>query len=636
MKKCDFYQTEVEYLGFDVGAYGVKPSLSKVKVVADWPTPTSVKDVRSFLGLASFYRKFIRRFSEIAAPLTDLTKKGRAEVWSPEVWTDKEESAFRQLKTAMVTAPVLQLPDFDREFTVTTDASEVSVGAILQQDFGQGLQPICYDSRKLNPAECRYSAYERELLGIVWAVGKWRHYLAGAHFTIQTDHDSLKNLPNQPTVNRRVWKWVPVLQGYDCDIVHIARKANPADYLSRRSIQELRSMVDVRATEESMVQRLRLGEGKSTDEDIQKKLDQVFQHGQPESSSEQNKGQANSLHSFNSFRSSIFATRSSIQLDSDLKREIKIGLNNDTRWAEILEQLQSAQGHRQQQGTREYRLARQLLEVRDCTGKDRKWRLVIPDVPSIKQKIMQEVHSVPYASHLGYQKTLKKLQQHFYWPDHTLEIRDFVLSCEICQQEKSVHRLPAGLLEPLTLPEQKWADVSLDFIMGLPKSAEGYDGILTVVDRATKMVHLVAVNQTITATETALVFWNAVGKLHGIPRSVVSDRDPRFVSRFWQELWRLLGTKLRMSSAHHLQTDGQTEAANRVVEMVLRCTLHSSNEPSHWARDLSLVEFVINSSPSLSTGYSPFYLNYGYYPTTPMDLIQDSESTAVEGVNNSV
>ena len=130
LKKCDFFQTEIEYLGFDVGAYGVKPSLSKVQVVAEWPTP-SIKDVRSFLELASFYRKFIPLFSEIAASLTDLTKKGRAEVWSPEVWGAKEEEAFRMLKTAMITAPVLQLPGFDQEFTVTTDASEVSVGAIL-------------------------------------------------------------------------------------------------------------------------------------------------------------------------------------------------------------------------------------------------------------------------------------------------------------------------------------------------------------------------------------------------------------------------------------------------------------------------------------------------------------------------
>ena len=241
LPKCEFFRTEVEYLGFDVGADGIKPSLSKIEAILNWPTPESVTDIRSFLGLANFYRKFIRWFSEIAAPLTDLTKKDRK--WK---WSDTEEQAFNRLKTAIVTAPVLQLPDFDREFTVTTDASEVSVGGILQQDFGDGLQPICYESRKMNPAETRYSAYERELLGIVWAVGKWRHYLACNHFTIKTDHDSLKNLPNQPSVNRRVWKWVQILQGYDCDIVHIPGKSNPADFLSRRSIKDARSMVDVR------------------------------------------------------------------------------------------------------------------------------------------------------------------------------------------------------------------------------------------------------------------------------------------------------------------------------------------------------------------------------------------------------
>ena len=206
LAKCDFFRTEVEYLGFDVGEYGIKPSLSKIRAIAEWPTPECVRDVRSFVGLANFYRKFIRWFSEIASPLTDLTKKDRKFEWGP-----KEEEAFERLKTALVSAPVLQLPDFDREFTVTTDASEVSVGGILQQNFGQGLQPVAYESRKLNPTECRYSAYEREMLGIVWAVGKWRHYLAGQHFVIQTDHDSLKNLPNQPSVNRRVWKWIQVL-----------------------------------------------------------------------------------------------------------------------------------------------------------------------------------------------------------------------------------------------------------------------------------------------------------------------------------------------------------------------------------------------------------------------------------------
>ena len=104
---------------------------------------------------------------------------------------------------------------------MTTDASLVSVGAILEQDFGMGMQPVAYESRKLNPAETRYSAYERELLGIVWAIGKWRHYLEGRHFVVQTDHSSLKYLPNQPSVNRRIWKWMSVLQGYDIEIKHI-------------------------------------------------------------------------------------------------------------------------------------------------------------------------------------------------------------------------------------------------------------------------------------------------------------------------------------------------------------------------------------------------------------------------------
>ena len=416
----------------------------------------------------------------------------------------------------------------------------------------------------------------------------------------------LKNLPNQPAVNRRVWKWVQVLQGYDCDIVHIAGKANPADFLSRRSIQDLRSMVDVRATEESMVQRLRLGEGQSTDEAIQNKLNEIFeQKGHPDSSDGQDKqnSQVNSFNSLISFsRAVLSSTRSTVMLESEVKREIRSAYQTDTRWSDLVQQLQADPSQKRHQGTKQYRLKHQLLEVRESAGTDRKWRIVIPDVPSIKKQILQEIHAVPYAGHLGYRRTLQKLQENFYWPDHTIEVRDFVLGCEVCQQEKSVHRLPAGLLEPLTLPEQKWADVSMGFILGLPKIDSGFDGILTVVDRATKMVHLVPVQQTITASEIALIYWQQVGKLHGIPRSIVSDRDPQFVSKFWQEIWRLLGTKLRMSSAHHPQTDGQTEAANRVVEMALWCTLHSSGDSTQWARDLPMIEFVINNSPSQSMG----------------------------------
>ena len=314
-------------------------------------------------------------------------------------------------------------------------------------------------------------------------------------------------------------------------------------------------MVNVRATEESMVQRLRLGEGQPTDEAIQKKLNEIFeQREQLDSSGGQDKqnSQANSLNSLTSCsRAVLSSTRFTVMLESEVKREIRIAYQTDIRWSDLVQHLQADPSQKTHQGTKQYRLEHQLLEVRESTGTDKKWRIVIPDVPSIKKQILQEIHTVPCAGHLRYQRTLKKLQENLYWPDHTIEVRDFVLGWEVCQQEKSVHRLPAGLLEPLTLPEQKWADVRMDFIMGLPKTDNGFDGILTIVDRATKMVHLVPVQQTITAAETALIYWQQIGKLHGIPRSIISDRDPRFASKFWQEIWRLLGTKLRMSSAHH-------------------------------------------------------------------------------------
>ena len=123
-----------------------------------------------------------------------------------------------------------------------------------------------------------------------------------------------------------------------------------------------------------------------------------------------------------------------------------------------------------------------------------------------------------------------------------------------------------------------------------------------------------------------------MGRIHGLPHSIVSDRDPRFVSKFWQGLWELLGTKLRMSSAYHPQTDGQFEAMNRVVEMVLKCLLHEEKMYEDWERFLSIVEFVINSSPAQSTGYTPFFLNFGYHPCKPVDILRDSEESTVETV----
>ena len=230
LHKCEFLKDQVDYLGFEVSPGGIRASPGKIKAVIEWPRPKSVHDVRSFLGLASYYRRFVRGFSEMARPLTELTKAGVE--WS---WSTSQHQAFNRLKLALTTAPVLKLPDFQKQFVVTTDASDAAVGAILEQDFGNGLQPVAFASRKLNNAEMRYSAYERELLGIVWALAQWKHYCQGPHsVVIQTDHAPLRHLPNQASVNARVWKWINIMQGYNLEIRHIPGKRNPADTLSRQ------------------------------------------------------------------------------------------------------------------------------------------------------------------------------------------------------------------------------------------------------------------------------------------------------------------------------------------------------------------------------------------------------------------
>ena len=181
------------------------------------------------------------------------------------------------MKIALVMAPVLRLPDFDHQFVVTTDASDVAIGAILQQDTGMGLQPIAYASRKLHQAEVRYSAYERELLGIVWALGQWKHYFQGPHpIVIQTDHAPLRHLPNQASINSRIWKWLSILQGYDVDIQHIPGKRNPADSLSRQSVDDaLKRKGSVHDANAAYVQQLRIASDASDDE-IQSALTRLF------------------------------------------------------------------------------------------------------------------------------------------------------------------------------------------------------------------------------------------------------------------------------------------------------------------------------------------------------------------------
>lgn len=229
-EKCHFCRNELRYLGHVINRQGIHTDPEKVEAITAWPTPTTLRKVRQFLGVASWYRRFIPDFSAMAAPLTSLTKKKAR--WR---WTEDEETAFRRLKEALTTAPVLACPDFSRRFVLQTDASVHGLGAVLTQNFEEGERVIAFASRTLNGAERNYSATELECLAVVWGIRKLRNYLEGYQFTVVTDHQSLKWLQRLEEPTGRLARWLFELQQYDFDLRYRKGQLNKvADALSRQ------------------------------------------------------------------------------------------------------------------------------------------------------------------------------------------------------------------------------------------------------------------------------------------------------------------------------------------------------------------------------------------------------------------
>jgi hypothetical protein len=231
LSKCEFFQSKISFLGHVISRDGLHMEPTKVKAVMDWPTPTCPFDIRSFLGLAGHYRKFVRHFSHICSPLTELLHKDKK--WE---WTAQQQQAFDQLKQAVSTAPVLALPDEHLPFVIRTDASGYALGAELLQDQGKGLQPIAYMSKKMLPAEKNYPVHEQELLAIICALREWRHHVYGKDFKVITDHHSIRYLSTQPNLSPRQIRWVEFLQQFEpFTIEYKPGKTNiVADALSRR------------------------------------------------------------------------------------------------------------------------------------------------------------------------------------------------------------------------------------------------------------------------------------------------------------------------------------------------------------------------------------------------------------------
>ena len=553
--KCEFFQREVSFLGHVVSECGVAVQEHKVRVVADWPQPRNKKDVRAFLGLTGYYRKFISEYSEIAVPLTDLTRDA-----VNFDWTEREQGAFELLKMRLTTADVLAHPDPAKPYIITTDASGFAVSGVLSQDQDDGSRrPLAYMSRKMSERERRWPTHDKELLAILTAVELWRCYVEGSPHPVVllSDHRSLQHLNSQPRLSDRQARWVEKLSDFEFAIKYVPGSVNVvADALSRRPDYE----------EEAAAERAADVQG-PVEEQPRIKVNLAAAEGPP----------------------ALWQVRIA---EIPLREEMKAAAQRDPVYQELLA--------RPEPRTDGLIVGDGLLWT--CDG-----LFYVPDDLELRRKLIHEVHDTPIGGHSGLAKTLARLTTSCYWWGMKRMIADYVRGCITCAAVKPDLKLPAGLLRPLPIPDKPWRVITIDFVGPLPRTPDYYNYILVMQDKFSKRCHFAPTTTNVTAKETTELLLRHVVRLHGLPEAIISDRGHEFTAHLFQEVWKAMGTELRMSTAYHPQSDGGTERLIRELELQLRS--FANREGTNWNDRLPIVEMHYNSTVHASTGKTPYEMD---------------------------
>ncbi|QRW12452.1 Retrotransposable element Tf2 protein [Ceratobasidium sp. AG-Ba] len=493
----------------------------EIKAIMEWGAPRKIKEVQAFLGFVNFYRRFIAEFSKIARPLHDLTKKDTRFEWSQEC-----QQAFEEIKKRVSQDPVLIHPDPDKPFILETDASGIAIGAILSQRGEDGyLHPVAYLSKSYNDAQRNYDTANKELLAIVESLKHWRIYLEGTILpvTVFTDHRNLERWKNAETFNRRHARWHMELASFNFEIHYRPGKmSNKPDALSRRHDHE-----DIPNPQQIMINAERF---KGFKANIEINIISMIRE---------------SISDDESLTTLIESTKKKEDLPPSIRKQYdKYEWKEDLLWYE--------------------------------------GRIVIPENKEIRLAILEMHHDNPIAGHQGQARTLELISRRYYWPAMKQQVNRFVETCEICQRSKG-HKQYAPQ-KPLPIPQKPWEDIAYDFIVKLPES-QGMDSILVVIDRFSRQAHFIPCLESTNAEGVADLFIKEVWKLHGLPKTTVSDRGPTFNSQFLKALYAKL--------AFHPETDGITERTNQWLEGFLRSFCNYRQDD--WVRWLPIAEFCHNN-----------------------------------------
>jgi hypothetical protein len=555
--KCHFAKNQVKYLGHIVGAEGIKADPGKCEVISKFPTPRRVKDIRSFLGAAGFYRRFVKGYARIAAPLNKLLQKDEPFLWTPEC-----QAAIDHLKKCLTSEPVmLSYPRDDLPFVLYTDACDVSIGSSLCQEVDGIMRIISYGGRALSKREKNYSTTEKECLGLVNAVHKHRVYLSHKPFTAVTDHSALVWLMKNKDNNPKLLRWSIALQAYDIHIKHQSGRLIPfTDAISRFPYDEmsLASLTVPGVDTEAIKTHQR------EDEDL----------------------------------NDIIIYLEKGELPSDSARARKVQRTSDSYFLDNSDILQYI-----------------LLEEEDTTGKPYlREKLVVPK--SLRDELLLWAHDSVVSGHFGRDKTLGKLKAKYYWPGLRADTEAWIKTCLACQSRKSPSKAPKAPLHPIESSEP-FERIIMDIKGPLKVTPRGSKYILVLTDHFTKYV-LCFPLKTQTAQEIADILFNEVICKFGSFRVLHTDKAANFVGELISKVCLLCNISKVNSTAYHPQSQGNTERMNRTLSSSL--AMYINETQTDWDLYLQGCTFGYNSSPCLqSNGYPPFYLLFGRLPLLPVD-----------------
>ena len=600
-KKCCFLQQEVEFLGHIVSGTGISPNPQKVAAVANWCTPSKLKDLRSFLGLATYYRRFIKGFANIARPLHALTEKGKQFVWS----TDCEE-AFSALKNRLTSAPILAYPTKEDPFILDTDASQFGIGAVLSQKQSGEELVIAYGSRLLTKSERNYCTTRKELLAVVYFTRYFKHYLLGKKFLLRTDHGSLRWLFSFKEPEGQVARWIESLAEFEFDIEHRAgTKHLNADALSRVPCKQCGLKAEQSSGPDPPLAQSTPVSGEMDCQEESSRVSPV--------NTSVDEAQSVGLECL-----SKEEIRQEQLRDKDLKFFIELLEEGKQRpaWEEI--SSESADLKFLWSRTEQLRMLENCLYLRweDATGNNVSFKLLVPS--SLRNQVVLQLHDARTAGHLGFSKTWNKAKRSpVYWRNMRREIYEHCMMCHQCGSRKNPNRKNRAPMQQYRVgaPMER---IAMDIAGPFPQTHRGNRFILVISDYFTKWTEAYALPDH-TAETVANAFVEQFVCRFGTPREVFTDQGRDFESRLFHCMCNELGIRKTRTSPFHPQSDGMVERFNRTMECML--TSFVSADQRDWDIHLPFLTMAYRSTEHESTKLTPNMLMLGREIELPLDII---------------